>query len=373
MRLNNLQTPSLILEKARVQQNADLMHQRAQTLGVRLRPHIKTHKCVEIARLQTAGQFGGITVSTLAEAEAMLAGGFSDITYAVPVEPGKFRRVCELARRSDVFTVITDSREIPEALHRAAQEAGVRIRVQLEIDTGDNRCGLDWESAEIVELANLVNRFPSLEFGGILTHAGHTYTSAAGNERLRIAAEERDRMGEIAHRIRLSGVAVPTVSVGSTPGMMAIDHLEGVTEARPGNYIFFDAFQTDMGNCPAESCALTVLAAVIHQNGNAQKVVIDAGAIALSKDRGACAVRPDCGYGRVLDLEGNDLGLTVAAVSQEHGQIQVSNPELFEKLTVGTRVRILTNHSCLTAAQYDHYNVLESGQIVDQWKIHRGW
>jgi D-serine deaminase-like pyridoxal phosphate-dependent protein len=179
-------------------------------------------------------------------------------------------------------------------------------------------------------------------------------------------------MGQIAAELRDSGIDVPTVSVGSTPTITVVDHLEGIDEARPGNYIFFDAFQASIGSCTLDDCALTVLAAVIHRDPKRKKVVIDAGAIALSKDRGAFEFDSTCGYGRVLDLDGRDLDLRIDSLSQEHGEIRAENGDI-SGLRVGSRVRVLANHSCLSAAQHSQYNVLESAKIVDRWEIQRGW
>jgi D-serine deaminase-like pyridoxal phosphate-dependent protein len=180
-------------------------------------------------------------------------------------------------------------------------------------------------------------------------------------------------MREFAESLRRDGVEVPEVSIGSTPTITAIDHLEGVTEIRPGNYIFFDAFQATLGSCRFADCALTVLASVVHRDRARRKVVVDAGAIALSKDRGAVELDARFGYGHVLDHEGNDLGLRVGEVSQEHGQIKVDDDATLERLSVGTRVRVLANHSCLTAAQHPFYHVLEGERIVDRWEIQHGW
>ncbi|MDQ3685524.1 MAG: hypothetical protein M3430_07960 [Acidobacteriota bacterium] len=166
---------------------------------------------------------------------------------------------------------------------------------------------------------------------------------------------------------------MPTVSVGSTPTVTCVDHLDGVDEARPGNYIFFDAFQATLGSCGFDDCALTVLAAVVHRDRRRRKVVIDAGAVALSKDRGAVEFDAACGYGRVLDLDGCATGLRVESLSQEHGAVRVEDEKLFDRLTVGTRVRVLANHSCLAAAQHSHYHVLEGDRVVDRWEIVRGW
>jgi D-serine deaminase-like pyridoxal phosphate-dependent protein len=171
--------------------------------------------------------------------------------------------------------------------------------------------------------------------------------------------------------MRSDGIEVPTVSIGSTPTITHADDLTGIDEVRPGHYILFDAYQATIESCAFDDCALTVLAAVVHRSD--KKIIIDAGAIALSKDRGPIDRDPGCGYGRVLDIDGNDLGLRVSGISQEHGVIPVSDKALLERLAVGTRVRILANHSCISAAQHTYFNVLEDGQIVDKWQIHRGW
>src|SRR5262249_16991572 len=156
---------------------------------------------------------------------------------------------------------------------------------------------------------------------------------------------------------------VPIVSIGSTPTVTSVDHLEGIDEVRPGNYIFFDAFQATLGTCSFDDCALTVLASVVHRDRERRKLIIDAGAIALSKDRGPVGLNPDCGYGRVLDLKGKDLNLTVSEISQEHGVVIAMDEHIFSRLKVGSRVRVLVNHSCLTAAQHSRYNVLEGENI----------
>jgi D-serine deaminase-like pyridoxal phosphate-dependent protein len=180
-------------------------------------------------------------------------------------------------------------------------------------------------------------------------------------------------MVELAERLRSQGVGVPTVSIGSTPTMSTVDHLEGIDEIRPGNYIFYDNYQATLGSCAFDDPALTVLAAVVHRDLARNKLVIDAGGIALSKDRGPVGLDPGCGYGHVLDLDGNETGLRVTGLSQEHGEIVAEDDANIKGFNVGDRVRVLANHSCLTAAQHSHYNVIEDGRIVDRWEIHRGW
>ena len=373
MQLQDLKTPCLILDVERVRHNAARVCEIAHKNNVRLRPHIKTHKCMEVARIQTAGRDGALTVSTLAEAEAFARHGFSDFTYAVPVEPGKFAAALDLIRRGVRLQLITDSAEIPALLDNAAQTAGVTIPVFLKVDCGSHRCGVEPQTKEAIEIPRLIVASPNLEFAGILTHAGHAYDAHSKNEIAAVASSERDLMIELAERLRHDSIEVQTVSIGSTPTIQHIDHLQGIDEIRPGNYIFFDALQATLGSCSFADCALTVLAAVVHRDHGRKKVVIDAGAIALSKDRGAVESDGRCDYGHVLDLAGNDLHMRVESLSQEHGVFAVPDDATFDSLKVGSRVRVLANHSCLTAAQHSHYQVLEHGQIVDTWEIHRGW
>ncbi|HKG15858.1 MAG TPA: alanine racemase [Pyrinomonadaceae bacterium] len=373
MDLQTIKTPSLVLDAGRVRRNAERMSERVRALGATLRPHVKTHKCVEVARMQTAGGPARITVSTLAEARAFAANGFRDITYAVPVEPGKFEEALELARLCERFSLITDDASTPHALDAAARRAGVTLDLFLKVDCGYHRCGVEPDAPEALEIPRLIGRARNLRFAGVLTHAGHSYHARSREELLSIARRERDVMTEFASRLRADGFEVPCVSVGSTPTMTHVDHLEGVDEARPGNYAFFDAFQATLGSCGFADCALTVLASVVHRDRTRGKVVLDAGAIALSKDRGPVELDSSCGYGRVLDLDGNDLGTRVGSLSQEHGEVSVEDASLLERLRVGTRVRVLANHSCLTAAQHAHYNVVEGMNVVDRWEIRRGW
>lgn len=371
--LYTLKTPCLVLDIERVRKNAERVSKIALRHNVNLRPHIKTHKCVEIAKIQTAEHLGGVTVSTLAEARAFSKFGFDDFTYAVPIEPGKFSEVIEIVKSGVNLNVITDDAEIPPVLNEAAKKSDVKINVFVEIDCGDNRSGVLPSSPQAVEIPRFIADASNLNFAGILTHAGHSYEARSIERIKKIAAEERDTMVALAEKLRVENIEVRCVSIGSTPTINHVDHLEGITEVRPGNYIFFDAFQATLGSCSFADCALTVLAAVVHRSFEQKKIIVDAGAIALSKDRGAFLLDENCGYGRVLDLDGNELGLRINGVSQEHGVIKVENEELLQKLKVGSRVRILTNHSCLSAAQHTHFNILQNGEIVDEWVIHRGW
>ena len=373
LNLQTLKTPCLILDAERVRHNAERVSQIALNNNVRLRPHIKTHKCVEVARIATAKHTGAVTTSTLAEVWAFSKRGFSNFTYAVPIEPGKFAEAIEIVRSGIKLNLITDDVEIPATLNDPARAAGVILNVFLKVDCGYHRCGVEPNTKEALEIPKQIADASNLNFAGVLTHAGHSYHAHSKEEIGEIARKERDVMVELAEKLRGLGIEVPVVSIGLTPTIHHIDHLKGVTEVRPGNYIFFDAFQATLGSCSFEDCALTVLAAVTHRDRERRKIIVDAGAIALSKDRGPVEFDSTCGYGRVLDLAGNDLWLRVESLSQEHGSFYVPDNETFDKLRVGTRVRILANHSCLAAAQHTHFNVLENEKIVDKWEIHRGW
>jgi len=372
MKLESLKTPGLVLDVAKVKRNAERMSRRIKQFGADLRPHIKTHKCIEVARIQTAGHSGAVTVSTLAEARAFAANGFTKITYAVPIESGKFDEAIEISRDCEL-SLITDDMDVPGQLNDAAKQANVHLNLFLKVDCGYHRCGVEPTNPEATEIPRRISNASNLRFAGILTHAGHSYNCQTKPELLALAKHERDLMADFGEALRKEVGQVPIVSIGSTPTITSVDHLDGVDEVRPGNYIFFDAFQTTLGSCSFDDCALTVLASVVHRDWERRKVIIDAGAIALSKDRGPVALNPDCGYGRVLDLEGNDLNLTVSEMSQEHGVMIAQDEKTFDRLRVGSRVRVLANHSCLTAAQHSHYNVLEGDHIVDRWQIHSGW
>lgn len=373
MNVSTVKTPSLLLDLNRVKRNAARISDIVRSNGVRLRPHIKTHKCIEIARLQTAGHDGAITVSTLAEARDFAKHGFSDITYAVPIERGKFDECVDIIRGGVKLNLLTDDAATAKLLDEAACRAGVKFDVFVKIDCGTHRVGVEPHTAEAVDTPRQLSNAKNLNFAGILTHAGHSYDVRTVEEIKAVARHERDVMVELAGKLRGLGIEVPTVSIGSTPTINHIDHMRGIDEVRPGNYIFFDNYQATLGSCGFDDCALTVLAAVVHRDASRRKIVIDAGGIAMSKDRGPVGLDPLCGYGRVLDLDGVDTGLRLDTLSQEHGVIHAADDAAFNRFQVGDRVRILANHSCMTAAQHAHYNVIEGGEIVDRWDIYRGW
>ena len=371
--LHALPTPSLLVDRARVERNVMRMASRIAALGARLRPHVKTHKAIEVGRLQAQAGMQGITVSTLAEARAFAAQGFDDITYAVPIEPGKFAAVVAMNAEGTRLAVITDDPEVPASLAAVAKRAGVTVDVYLKVDCGYGRAGVDPEGPALLEMAERIGSAAPLRFAGLLAHAGHSYKARGRAEILTIANAERDVMVAAARRLAAQGIAVPCVSIGSTPTASHVEDLTGVHEVRTGNYAFYDLMQVTIGSCGAADVALSVLSAVVHRDRAQGKLILDAGAIALSKDAGIADPDGVTHYGRLVTLEGEELGLRVTALSQEHGWVQTDDGTALDRLPVGARVRVLANHSCLTAAQHAHYEVCEGTRVVDRWVNHRGW
>lgn len=370
--LHSVPTPSLVVDRARVERNVKRMGTRIAALGARLRPHVKTHKAIEVARMQRAAGMHGITVSTLAEARAFAAHGFDDITYAVPIEQGKFAAACAMAAAGTKLAVITDDLDVPGPLGVAAQRAGVTIDVQVKVDCGYGRAGVDPRGSAMLELVQRIAERTHLRFAGILAHAGHSYKARGAAQVLAVARSERDVMVEAAAKLAAAGVSVPTVSIGSTPTATQVDHLTGIDEVRAGNYCFFDVMQVAIGSCTVDDVALSVLAAVVHRDKARGKIILDAGAIAMSKDAGIDDTDGVTHFGRLVTPEGEDLGLRVTSLSQEHGWVEVHGA-LLDRLAVGTRVRVLANHSCLTAAQFGEYAVCDGTRVVERWVNHRGW
>ncbi|MCH7938469.1 MAG: alanine racemase [Candidatus Marinimicrobia bacterium] len=373
MDLTTQSTPALLLDINILKRNIANMAIRARRLGVALRPHIKTHKCLEVARLQRESGARGITVSTLTEGEIFAGAGFNDITYAVPLEPGKIQRALALASQVNLGITVDDL-ALVDMLDRAAGVEGQRLKTWLKVDGGYHRAGVDPTSVYALQLAQAIAGAEHLDFAGLLTHAGHAYKAAAVSEIQAIAHEERRILNRFAAQLRTEGVKVPVLSVGATPTMAVATDLEGIDEARPGNYVFHDRTQLALGSCQPEDCALTVMATVISHQPDRNQVVIDAGALALSQDPGPTHLDATPNWGAIVSDRANMslyTSFNVAAMSQEHGIIKGKSAADVAGLPVGCRVIILPNHSCLTAAQFDEYIVVEGERVVDRWKIQR--
>jgi D-serine deaminase-like pyridoxal phosphate-dependent protein len=372
MNLADLQTPCALVDLGRIEANATAMTERAHRLGVKLRPHVKTHKCAEAARIQVANHFGGIAVSTLAEARGFADAGFTDITYAVPVAPQRLDEIVDLNARIDRLAVLVDHISVVQAVEEVASASGITIPAWLKLDCGLHRAGVDPASELAVTLAGRLARSPEIDFRGVLTHAGQSYGAKGRAEAAAFARDEVAVARNFADRLDDEGVAVPEVSIGSTPTMTAADALDGIDEIRPGNYLFFDAFQSAIGSCGLSDVAFSVLATVVSAFPEQHRAVVDAGALALSKDPGPTHVDPDCGFGRIVAVEDQHPlpGLRLGSLSQEHGVVE--GPGV-AALRPGVRLRILPNHSCLAAACFDRYHVIRGTRVTDLWRPIRGW
>ena len=370
----DISTPSVLIDLDRLTANTEHMGKRAHDLGVRLRPHVKTHKCIEAARYQVDGHFGGITVSTLAEADAFSTAGFTDITYAVPLAPGRAMRASKMAAKIPHFQVLVDHPSAVIALGNAMTDVQEEINVLIKVDCGYGRAGLLPTDPDLVALARQITQTSGLSFNGVLAHAGHAYDCIGANAIKEVAESERRETVKAAESIRLAGIPVDVVSVGSTPTAAHVENLEGVTELRPGNYALFDRFQALIGACDTDQVALSVLSEIIGVYPERDSLLIDAGALALSKDLGATHVSNTDGYGLVCDEDLNPIkGLSLVSLSQEHGKIAIT-PSFDGTLpNIGSRLRILPNHSCLVTALHEQLYVIKNRHVTELWHPIRGW
>lgn len=366
--LPDVATPAFLVDRSIVRRNCDAMREKARASGVAFRPHVKTHKSVEIGRMQHGGQTGPITVSTLAEAELFARDGFRDITYAVPIAPAKLARAAELASRIDRLSVLIDSERALQAIEAFGASHGVAFDVFLKVDCGYHRAGVDPANPDSARLAIALGRSEHVRFQGLLTHAGHSYNARDREEVARIAAEEAASLTRFRALLAAEGLGETLRSVGSTPTASVVSAFTECDEVRPGNYVFYDAFQATLGSCSLDDVAVSVLTTVVGSYPERNALIVDAGALAMSKDTSPDHLIPHCGFGIVCDEDLRPLPARLIALSQEHGKIETQ-----ARIPVGTRLRILPNHSCLTAAMFEKYTVVDDGQVVDEWKPAHGW
>jgi len=376
--LRDTETPALVLDRRRLEANVERMRQALAPHRVVVRPHVKTVKNAEIVRKAFAGGRGPITVSTLAEAEHFFEAGFTDVLYAVGIAPVKLPRTEALVRRGCALKVILDSPGAAQALRDFCARRDVRIPALLEIDSDDHRAGVPPESPALLDVARALD-LPgggSL-LGGIMTHAGNSYTSRSHDKIRAWARRERSSMLTAARRLREAGFPCPVVSVGSTPTALFGESFEGIDEVRPGVFFFFDLVMVGLGVCAREEIAISVLGSVIGHQAEKGWLLTDTGWMALSRDRGTAAQTLDQGYGVVCDLEGQPIeDLVVVDTNQEHGIVARRGGGKLDvgRFPVGTMVRVLPNHACATGSQHDRYLVVDGGQeIVAEWARLRGF
>ena len=372
--LLDLMTPVLFVDSERLENNIKKMAHKCEINSVELRPHIKTHKCIEIGMMQLKHGAGGITVSTLDEATIFAEAGFNDITYAVPMTSNKIKAALDVASKTNL-RMLVDNNEIISKLEVEAEKRGMSLEILLKVHCGYHRTGIDPKSPNSVKLAESIANANHLDFKGILTHAGHSYDATSKEQIKEVAMQEQKVMLEFSRKLEsVSPELKPdVVSIGSTPTITLTDRiLDGITEVRPGNYVFYDYTQVVLGTCQVSDCALTVVSKVIGKYG--EYLVIDAGATALSKDLGPTHIEPETSFGKIFaDYERHelDMSLKIYSLSQEHGKVKFLNPTKSLEHDVEDTVRILPNHSCLTANLHSCYHIVENGQVIDKWRVRR--
>lgn len=374
MDLADAETPALVLDRVRLRRNCERMLARCRSLGVRLRPHMKTLKSIDAARIAVDPDHEGIAVSTLQEADYFAGHGIEDIQLAVCIAPGKLDRAAEIAARVPRFGFFIDSVDTARAV--AAHPHADRFGVWIEIDSGEHRTGLAPDDSALLEIAEIIASSPA-RLAGVATHGGHSYRARDSDSIAAIAEDERRAVVAAAERLRGAGVEVAGVSAGSTPTAVHARSARGLTELRAGVYMAGDLFQAALGSHGPEDMAASVLATVISHKPEQNQIVIDAGGLALSKDRSTAAIEDgDLGYGLVVDIAGEpSLGrLIVGGVHQEHGEIRGDGPLPFDRLPIGSKVRVLPNHVCMTAAAYGRSLVVDGGtDVADTWDRVNGW
>ncbi len=370
-------TPSLIIDQAKLIENCERAKRRAEELGVTLRPHLKTHKSIEIARAQMLSEKGPATVSTMTEARYFAANGVMDLIYAVGISPQKLPVVSEIRATGVDLKIVIDSVEAALFVSKFCRQYSVFIPCLIEIDCDGHRSGLKPNDPTIVEVARSLSDGAVLR--GVITHAGESY-HALTPALMRLAAEnEAMAANQAAQLLRDAGFRCDIVSTGSTPTFFSIDHVEGVTEMRAGVYVMGDLFMSNLGVVGIENIAATVLTTVIGHQRERGLVICDAGWCALSQDRGTRTQAIDYGYGLVCDIHGvplRDRDIHVVSANQEHGLIQAvtGSPLDVRDYPIGTRLRIMPNHVCATMAMHHKLLYLGTDETIFRQSVRaHGW
>ena len=342
-----------------------------------LRPHVKTTKSVDLVRHVFGDLSVPITVSTLKEAEYFADHGARDILYAVGIAENKMEHVHAIREAGVDLSIILDSRAAAEMVVARSTNANSQIPILIEVDADGHRAGVRPGSKELLEIGHILNAGPNTVLRGVLAHAGDSYNCRTPECIAEAAVRERELTLLSARFLRERGLSCPVVSIGSTPTALFSKNLTGVTEVRAGVFVTFDLVMAGIGVCHIHDIALSVLATVIGHQEEKGWVIVDAGWMAMSRDRGTALQAVDQGYGVVCDIHGNILDdVIMQAANQEHGIVTGRNgaPLSRSGYPIGTKVRILPNHACSTAAQFDHYLVIDrEGKGAAKWTRIHGW
>lgn len=381
--LRDLATPALLADQARLERNLDDVAAVMRTAGVGLRPHFKTSKCLEVARRQLDRGAVGFTCATMAEVALLVDAGVQDILWAhqpvgrrkvnfavdanrstVAVDANRGTVAVDAARAdSSQVTVAIDSVEVAGPLSEAAAASGVTVPYLIEVETGTGRAGVVPD--DVVALADRLATMPGLRLRGVFTHEGAFLVRHLGDRpALEAAARDVGRtVVEVAADLRRAGHDVPVVSVGSTPGLTSAPSVAGITEARPGTYVYYDANQVNLASATVDQCALTVLTRVVSRQ-RPGVAIVDAGIKALSSD----GSNAGAGLGIVCDAAGTPLdGVSFATAHEEHGFLR--GPGV-QRLAVGELLRVIPNHACGAVNMWSGVVVLDRGIATEHWGVH---
>lgn len=355
MRKYDLDTPCLVVDWDVMERNLRQMQSMADHAGVKLRPHTKTHKTPLLAHLQVRAGARGITVAKLGEAEVMNAAGLDDILIAFPLQgAGKLERLTHLAARASIL-VSLDSYKVACDISEAAAQRGLVIAFYVEVDVGLGRVGVGHHEATR-DLVRQVAALPGLEFRGIMTHAGHTYKASSLEEIETIGREEGEWMVQTANLIRQDGIPVREVSVGSTPTARFAAQIPGVTEIRPGTYVFYDTTQVLKYACQPEDCALTALTTVVAKHPD--RLVLDAGSKTLSSDPA-----PNGLFGTVKGFP----YLEIWRLNEEHATVRIA--AVGPLPNIGDKLEVIPNHVCTTVNLHDSFVAVSHDEVVGDYAI----
>jgi D-serine deaminase-like pyridoxal phosphate-dependent protein len=357
--LAGLETPALLLDEARLEANLARMADLCAENGRALRPHAKSHKTVEIACRQVELGAVGVTVAKLGEAEVYVEAGIEDVFVCYPlVGEGKLGRLLDLAERARVAT-IADDLDAAAALGRAAVSRGTTIDVLVKLDLGMHRVGVPTAAAP--EFAEALARIPGLRLRGVCIHEGETYGEPDPARRRELARDRVSRLVGTAEALRARGLEIDVVSAGATPSVFETIDLDGVTEVRPGNYVFFDGIGIALGVAAADECALAVLTTVVSHAAPG-RAIADAGAKALTLDRGVHGIGILEGFGTVRGRP----EIALASLSEEHGWLSLDTGAEVE---IGERLQVIPNHACPVVACFERLVLVRDGAPVETWRI----
>jgi D-serine deaminase-like pyridoxal phosphate-dependent protein len=356
--LRDLPTPVVVIDHTRLLNNIDRVQQLASSGGMRLRPHAKTHKSPVIAKWQIDRGAVGICCAKLGEAEVFVQEGITDVRLPYPINPANASRVLALMDRASI-SIIVDHLDVARGWSEAMQAAGRTLDVLIKVDVGFHRCGID-PDADPLSFIQAIAAMRGVRLRGLLSHAGHGYNATSDEELCLVAQREAETLTSLRDRAATSGIAVEELSVGATPTLRFSARQRGLTELRPGNYVYFDRTQVALGAASVDDCALTVLATVVTKHPG--RIILDSGSKTLTNDQ-ARGISKSPGYGALLRDDGSvDEALLVERLSEEHATVRVTGDT---PLKPGDRVRVLPNHACTVSNLVDVVRLVDGDRVID--------